>query len=459
MKKSFLLIAIALLLIPSSALAAPVGPGTSFQFRLTDGGQLYTGSCNVQLKLYDALTSGMLLGTSTHTSVSVANGEASVYPTWGDQWEGSQRWIEVAVQCGADVGYTTLSPRLEITATPYASYSLETPYSGITGKPAACAAGYALVDFSGTCAQLTTGTASANQVAYWSGAYALAGEAGLTYDAATDTLTSGNLTLSGSSRRIVADFDNNTAQAYRAGFQTSTTNAGTFPSVIPNGTSNAAGISFYNNSDPDNAVRFVPQISASDARLVVNKSGTGSSTYPLAFVMYGSEKMRLQSTGEVGINTTGPDRRLDVLEASAPQLRLSQADGSVYAEAQMQSNGVLSITVTGGSGSQHGVSVGYGGNGHLIFDYTGLTTTAITVTNGIDAGAYLTTICGDDNVTQEGDVGHSANVWIARGAAATICATNAANVTAGINSAGVLTMSKSASTAWTFYVISEILWR
>src|SRR3989338_5741039 len=35
-------------------------------------------------------------------------------------------------------------------------------------------------------------------------------------------------------------------------------------------------------------------------------------------------------TGNVGIGTTGPDRKLDVLDASNPQLRLTQADGTVY---------------------------------------------------------------------------------------------------------------------------------
>lgn len=303
MKKSLLLITLALMVaIPSSALAAPVGPGTSFQFRLTDGGQLYSGTCNVQLKLYDALTSGTLLGTSTHTSVSVANGEASVYPTWGDQWEGSQRWVEVAVQCGADAGYTTLSPRLEITATPYASYSLETPWSGVSGKPAACSAGYALVDFAGTCAQLTTGTASAAQVTYWSGAYALAGDVGLTYDAASDTLTSGNLTLSGTARRITGDMSNATLGS-RAYFQTSTSNANTIIGAIPNGTATTSGVSIHNGSDPANSARYLFRITATSGDLDLGYNGTGS-YLPMAFVVGGSQRVAINTSGGVQIGTS-----------------------------------------------------------------------------------------------------------------------------------------------------------
>ena len=55
------------------------------------------------------------------------------------------------------------------------------------------------------------------------------------------------------------------------------------------------------------------------------------------------------ATGNVGIGTTGPDRKLDVLDASNPQLRLTHTDGSVYSEFQTDSSGNLIITNTGGS--------------------------------------------------------------------------------------------------------------
>ncbi|NTV55051.1 MAG: hypothetical protein HGA16_00925, partial [Candidatus Moranbacteria bacterium] len=50
----------------------------------------------------------------------------------------------------------------------------------------------------------------------------------------------------------------------------------------------------------------------------------------------------------LGINTTGPDRRLDVLDASNPQLRLTYTDGSVYTDLQTNSGGDLVITPSGG---------------------------------------------------------------------------------------------------------------
>jgi hypothetical protein len=62
------------------------------------------------------------------------------------------------------------------------------------------------------------------------------------------------------------------------------------------------------------------------------------------------------SGGFLGINTSGPDRRLDVLDASNPQLRLTHTDGSVHTDFQTDSSGSLLITPTGVLVSQIGTS-------------------------------------------------------------------------------------------------------
>ena len=53
------------------------------------------------------------------------------------------------------------------------------------------------------------------------------------------------------------------------------------------------------------------------------------------------------STGNIGINSAGPDRKLDVLDAASPQLRLTQADNTVYADFQVNSSGDLVVGVDG----------------------------------------------------------------------------------------------------------------
>ena len=72
------------------------------------------------------------------------------------------------------------------------------------------------------------------------------------------------------------------------------------------------------------------------------------------------------SGGNVGIGTTGPDRKLDVLDASNPQLRLSQADGTVYTDFQMTSAGDLVMNVDGVTNQlvlDNGGNVGIGTTG------------------------------------------------------------------------------------------------
>lgn len=56
------------------------------------------------------------------------------------------------------------------------------------------------------------------------------------------------------------------------------------------------------------------------------------------------ERMRLTNLGSLGVGTTGPDRKLDILDASNPQLRLTQADGTQYLDFQVNSSGNLAIT-------------------------------------------------------------------------------------------------------------------
>ncbi|MEA3279832.1 MAG: SUMF1/EgtB/PvdO family nonheme iron enzyme, partial [Thermodesulfobacteriota bacterium] len=49
-----------------------------------------------------------------------------------------------------------------------------------------------------------------------------------------------------------------------------------------------------------------------------------------------------------GIGTIGPDRILDVLHASDPQMRLTQADGTEYSDFKVDSAGDLRLTASGG---------------------------------------------------------------------------------------------------------------
>ncbi|NTW89455.1 MAG: hypothetical protein HGB37_00895 [Candidatus Moranbacteria bacterium] len=61
-----------------------------------------------------------------------------------------------------------------------------------------------------------------------------------------------------------------------------------------------------------------------------------------------TEVLTVLDGGNAGIGTSSPDRRLDVLDTSNPQLRLTYTDGSVYTDFQTTSGGDLTITPSGG---------------------------------------------------------------------------------------------------------------
>ena len=60
----------------------------------------------------------------------------------------------------------------------------------------------------------------------------------------------------------------------------------------------------------------------------------------------GTEYMRLTG-GKLGIGTTSPDRKLEIIDDSNPQLRLTHTDGSYYTDFETISNGDLLIKPIG----------------------------------------------------------------------------------------------------------------
>ncbi len=65
-----------------------------------------------------------------------------------------------------------------------------------------------------------------------------------------------------------------------------------------------------------------------------------------------------KDTGRVGLGTAGPARRLDVLDASGPQLRLTNTDGVDFADLEVDGNGNLAIAPSGGAVGVYADNVG-----------------------------------------------------------------------------------------------------
>lgn len=117
------LAAVAMLVTLNAPLATALAQGTAFTYqgRLDAAGAPYTGSAEMQFRLWTANAGGSQVGgTLTVTPVGVTNGLFTVALDFGSQFSGANRWLELAVRTNAGVAFATLIPRQALTAAPYA---------------------------------------------------------------------------------------------------------------------------------------------------------------------------------------------------------------------------------------------------------------------------------------------------------------------------------------------------
>ncbi|HET9496462.1 MAG TPA: hypothetical protein VFR15_19715, partial [Chloroflexia bacterium] len=94
-----------------------------YQGSLKDGGSPANGLYDFTFKLFDALAGGGQVGSTVSIgSQTVSQGLFTVQLDFGASvFQGSARWLEVAVRPAGGGTYTTLSPRQALTAAPYAA--------------------------------------------------------------------------------------------------------------------------------------------------------------------------------------------------------------------------------------------------------------------------------------------------------------------------------------------------
>lgn len=121
-----------LVLTTTLALADPLGTAFTYQGRLTDSGGPATGLYDFQFALCDAATGGSALGTKTVAAAPVTNGLYTVALDFGaNAFDGNARWLALSVRTNGGIIWTTLTPRLALTPTPYAIRA--TTAGGVSG--------------------------------------------------------------------------------------------------------------------------------------------------------------------------------------------------------------------------------------------------------------------------------------------------------------------------------------
>ncbi len=116
--------ALAFLLVANSAFAQ--GSSFTYQGRLTDGGTVANGLYDLQFALFDSASSGAQIGsTQTLNSVLVSAGVFSVTLDFGaNSFNGANRFLEISARLSGAGSFTLLTPRQQVTATPYAIRSV-----------------------------------------------------------------------------------------------------------------------------------------------------------------------------------------------------------------------------------------------------------------------------------------------------------------------------------------------
>jgi hypothetical protein len=115
--------------------AQAVGTGFTYQGQVVQSGSPVNGSCDVQFSLFPVVSGGVQIGsTLTQNNVTVTNGVFTTQLDFGGTaFDGSDRFLQLAARCPTGSGgFNTLSPRQQVTATPYALFSQNIPDAVVT---------------------------------------------------------------------------------------------------------------------------------------------------------------------------------------------------------------------------------------------------------------------------------------------------------------------------------------
>ena len=111
------------------------GTAFTYQGQLQDGGNPASGTYNLTFTLFNTNTTGVAIaGPVTNNAVIITNGLFTVQVDFGPgMFTGATNWLQTGVATNGVSSFTPLTPRQQLTPTPYAIYAESVAASGIIG--------------------------------------------------------------------------------------------------------------------------------------------------------------------------------------------------------------------------------------------------------------------------------------------------------------------------------------
>ena len=128
-------LALVLTLNYQSATVHAQGTAFTYQGQLQDNGGLANGLYDIRASLWSAASAGTMLSAYyTNSAVAVSNGLFTVLIDFGPGvFTGGTNWLQIGVRTNGGAGFTGLSPRQQVTPTPYAILAEGANAAGLSG--------------------------------------------------------------------------------------------------------------------------------------------------------------------------------------------------------------------------------------------------------------------------------------------------------------------------------------